>query len=70
MPDSLLNYGIDGNRDGLVDLYNPADAIPSAANFLARHNWSGDNTKALAGYYGSSVGYPEIVLNYASLLTQ
>lgn len=68
MPDSLLNYGIDGNKDGLVDLYNPADAIPSAANFLARHNWAADHVKALAGYYGSSVGYPEIVLNYASLL--
>lgn len=70
MPDSLLNYGIDGNKDGLVDLYNPVDAIPSAANFLARHNWAGDNIKALAGYYGSSVGYPEIVLHYASLLVQ
>jgi len=70
MPDSLLNYGIDGNGDGIVDLYNPVDAIPSAGNFLARHNWSADHIKALAGYYGSSVGYPEIVLMYASLLTQ
>lgn len=70
MPDSLLNYGIDGNGDGVIDLYNPADAIPSAANFLVRHNWAGDHIKALAGYYGSSIGYPEIVLNYASLLAQ
>lgn len=70
MPDSLLTYGIDGNKDGLVDLYNPADAIPSAGNFLARHDWLADHIKALAGYYGSSVGYPEIVLMYASLLVQ
>lgn len=68
MPDSLLTYGVDGNGDGVVDLYNPADAIPSAANFLIRHNWSADNIKALAGYYGSAIGYPEIVLHYASLL--
>ncbi len=68
MPDSLLAYGVDGNQDGVVDLYNPADAIPSAANFLARHDWAADHVKALAGYYGSAVGYPEIVLNYASLL--
>lgn len=70
MPDSLLNYGIDGNKDGVVDLYNPVDAIPSAGNFLARHGWSTNNANALARYYGSSIGYPEIVLMYASLLTQ
>ena len=68
MPDSLLRYGVDGNADGVIDLYNPADAIPSAGNFLVRHGWQTDETKALAGYYGSSVGYPEIVLMYASLL--
>ncbi len=68
MPDSLLRYGIDGNKDGAIDLYNVADAIPSAANFLIGHGWASDQTKALAGYYGSSVGYPEIVLMYASLL--
>lgn len=70
MPDSLLNYGIDGNKDGVVDLYNPVDAIPSAGNFLEQHGWLTDNVKALAGYYGSSIGYPEIVLTYASLLTK
>ncbi len=70
MPDSLLNYGIDGNKDGVVDLYNPIDAIPSEANFLARHGWEEDNAAALARYYGSSIGYPEIVLMYASLLKQ
>jgi len=70
MPISLLNYGIDGNKDGVIDLYNPADAIPSEANFLARHNWQGDHIAALTAYYGRPEGYPEIVLAYATLLTQ
>lgn len=64
MPTALKNYGIDGDGDGRIDLFNPADAIPSAANFLAKHGWSEDKVKALTRYYGSSVGYPAIVLKY------
>ena len=68
MPTSLLTYGIDGDGDGVVNLQKPTDAIPSAANFLKAHNWQVDPLAALAHYYGSSVGYPKIVLTYASLL--
>lgn len=68
MPDSLRTYGIDGDGDGLVDLFDPIDAIPSAANFLKEHGWEENHTAALAKYYGSSVGYPRIVSHYASLL--
>jgi membrane-bound lytic murein transglycosylase B len=69
MPDSLLAYGINGNGDGLIDLSKPADAIPSAANYLKAHGWAVDPLKALARYYGSSEGYPGIVLTYASKLS-
>jgi hypothetical protein len=38
-------YGVDGDRDGRRDRYEPADAIPGAANYLrasgARENWPG-----------------------------
>ena len=68
MPNSLLTYGIDGNADGVVDLFNPEDAVPSAANFLKKHGWDQDQLKSLARYYGSSVGYPQIVLTYAGLI--
>ena len=30
-------YGIDGDGDGIVDVYDPGDAIPSAAWFLQAH---------------------------------
>jgi hypothetical protein len=32
MPAVWKAYGIDGDRDGVVDVWNPADAIPSAAH--------------------------------------
>lgn len=70
MPDSVISYGVDGNNDGKIDLYDPVDAVPSASNFLIGHGWNNDQLKALAGYYGSSVGYPGIVLHYASLLAK
>jgi len=68
MPDSLMRYGIDGDNSGLIDLQNPADAVPSAANFLKQHGWAEDHHRALTRYYGNPVGYPEIVLHYATLL--
>ncbi len=68
MPSSLMEYGVDGDGDGIIDLLKPADAIPSAANFLKTHGWSDNQLKALTRYYGSSVGYPGIVLTYADLL--
>jgi membrane-bound lytic murein transglycosylase B len=69
MPNSLLAYGVDGNKDGFIDLFNPDDAIPSAANFLHKHGWDVNQLKSLTSYYGSSVGYPKIVLNYSALVS-
>ncbi len=70
MPNSLLSYGVDGDGNGVIDLSKEVDAIPSAANFLKKHGWDQDQLKALARYYGSSVGYPGIVLTYADLLAK
>jgi len=39
MPSSLLRYGIDGDKDGKVDLYNYHDAIMSVANYLRAKGW-------------------------------
>ncbi len=71
LPYSVKTWGIDGSGDGVVDLFNPLDAIPSTANFLVAHGWSdtlASRTKALASYYGSSVGYPGVTLTYGDAL--
>ena len=40
MPSSWLAYGVDGDKDGKVDLFhNNRDAIFSVANFLKVHGW-------------------------------
>lgn len=40
MPTSLLNFAVDGDHDGHIDLQsNPTDAILSVANFLREHGW-------------------------------
>ncbi len=39
LPGNVLQYGVDGNGDGRVDLANEADALASTANFFARKGW-------------------------------
>ena len=39
MPSTALRLGVDGNNDGVVDLYAPPDAIYSVARFLKKAGW-------------------------------
>ena len=39
LPGNALVFGMDGNGDGRVDLYNLADAKASTANFLRQKGW-------------------------------
>ena len=58
-------YGIDGDHDGVVDVYDPADAIPSAASFLQAHGAPGNLQAALFSYNHSSQ-YVSQVLSWAA----
>ena len=42
MPSNVLRFGLDGNKDGVVDLFNREDALFSMANYLVQHGWKGD----------------------------
>jgi membrane-bound lytic murein transglycosylase B len=45
MPTSFLRFAADGDGDGREDIWgNIADVFASAANFLARSGWKGDQT--------------------------
>lgn len=46
LPSSYLRFAVDGNADGRLSLYDPADAIASAAHYLARHGWQAGVTRA------------------------
>jgi membrane-bound lytic murein transglycosylase B len=40
MPSSFLHYGVDGNGDGRIDLWNTReDYLSSAANYLMKSGW-------------------------------
>lgn len=39
LPGNAYTYGVDGNGDGVVDLYNQADALATTANFLRQKGW-------------------------------
>lgn len=41
MPSNLPKFAVDGNKDGKIDLFDPADAIPSVGNYLKEHGWTG-----------------------------
>lgn len=40
LPGNALDYGVDGNGDGTVDLGNAVDALMSTANYLRAKGWS------------------------------
>lgn len=40
MPGSLMRYAVDGDNDGIIDLYTSIpDVVASVANFLVEHGW-------------------------------
>jgi peptidoglycan DL-endopeptidase CwlO len=58
-------YGIDGDHDGIVNVYDPGDAIPSAAYFLKAHRAPADIQEALFAYNHSG-SYVTDVLDQAA----
>jgi membrane-bound lytic murein transglycosylase B len=66
LPSSYLRFGVDGNGNGRVSMYEPADAIASAANYLVAHGWRPDLTRAdkrrVLWAYNRSEAYIDTVL--------
>ena len=57
-------YGVDGNEDGKKDRYDPADAIPGAANYLKASGAPKQLRKAIFAYNHSNE-YVDLVLSWA-----
>lgn len=72
LPSSYLRFGIDGNGDGKVSLYNPDDAILSAAHFLSEVGWKNHlpeiEKRKVIWRYNKSDEYISIVLQIAARL--
>lgn len=46
LPSSYVAYGIDGDGDGEINLFNMSDAIFSVGNFLKQNGWKNNDTTA------------------------
>ena len=67
MPATFASYGVDGDRDGVADINNPADAIFSAAKYLCA-NGGGRGPAGLARavwHYNHADWYVALVLKLA-----
>ena len=71
---SNFYIAVDGDGDGKIDLFDPADAIMSLAHFLEMHGYDGNpkhQQKAIYTYYGKDPHkyYMKAVLAYAAAET-
>lgn len=67
MPATWVSYGVDGNKDGIIDTNNLVDAVFGAANYLCA-NGAGDPARLRAAVfnYNHSLDYVDEVLSVAS----
>lgn len=72
LPSSYLRFAVDGNGDGRTSLYDPTDAIYSAANYLRSNGWRPGIDQAarrrVIWSYNRSQAYIDTVLRLATQL--
>ena len=70
LPMNYFAFGTDGNGDGRISLYQPADAAASAARFLASYGWKPGikhaKKRQIIWHYNRSDAYIDTVLALAS----
>ncbi|MEO5930123.1 MAG: lytic murein transglycosylase [Candidatus Kapaibacterium sp.] len=69
LPSSYLRSAVDGNGDHKIDLFNPADAIHSVANYLSKAGFKIDNAASQAKAirsYNNSGPYVESIMALAA----
>jgi hypothetical protein len=68
VPSSYARFAVDGNDDGMVDLFDFSDATASIANYLKAHGWEKDrpekNRQAVYAYNRCD-NYVAAVFTYA-----
>jgi membrane-bound lytic murein transglycosylase B len=75
MPSQALRYGVDGNQDGVVDLFDLEDALFSMGNYLRANGWKGQmqspRKQRRAIYnYNHSVIYVNTIMAVADYLRE
>ena len=68
IPSSYLAYGVDGNGDGIVNLFQFQDAMASVANYLQAKGWENHNpekARKAIWAYNHCDNYVQAVMAYA-----
>ena len=60
MPSNIKKYGVDYDGDGAVNLWTPADAIGSIANYLRSHGWKPGEIAAIPATKTGGKGYSRL----------
>ncbi len=72
MPSNIPVYSADGDGDGVIDLFNPPDAIASLACYLAKHGWKAGLSRSqqhrLLMTYNHSQVYANTILALSDLV--
>lgn len=74
MPSNIFRYAVDGNGDGVIDLFTVDDAVASLSNYLRRNGWKaglsvGQQTKVLRSYNAMDI-YAHTILALAKTIRQ
>ena len=66
LPSTFAAYAVDGNHDGVTDIWNPADAIFSGAHYLCA-NGAGNPNKLYTAiwHYNLDYNYVDSVESFA-----
>ena len=74
LPSSINKHAADGGGDGQIDLYTPADAIHSVANYLKNYGWKNDLSREekekVIWEYNHSTPYVNTILDAADKLKE
>jgi membrane-bound lytic murein transglycosylase B len=68
LPSTFAAYAVDGDKDGVADIWNPADSIYTAAHYLCA-NGAGGGPRALYNaiwHYNHADWYVQMVMNVAA----
>lgn len=71
LPNSYINWAVDGNGDDSINLFELEDAVFSCANYLKTNGWgeTKEEQKAAVFHYNNSNAYVNAVLKLADLIT-
>lgn len=70
LPSSYFSFAIDGNNDGIIDLFNIDDAMFSVANYLKTNGWANNSEtqRKAVFHYNNSNDYVDAVFIIAKKL--